>query len=238
VYWESTHNSLELLSISFPDNNTGYAVGGSLYEPAPVIMKTTDQGSSWNYHSINGYGNYTFWDIKFSNSMTGYISGTGGLILKTTDKGNNWIQQFTGISNSIRKIVISSDNPHVIFGVGNSSFVMRSLNGGINWQRINFPDGEGLYNLNFLNSNTGYVSGRLTSFPYTALLYKTTTQGDNWENINSNLPAGNGSSLILFSDENTGFFIGPKINKTTNGGLNWRTQESYPWNTNNYDIFS
>ena len=238
--WGSYHyatSSFELLSICFADNNTGYAVGGSLFEPASAILKTTNQGNSWNYHTIIGFENYTFWDIKFSNSLTGYISGTDGLILKTTDKGISWIQQFTGITNSIRKITISPDNPDVIFGAGNSSFVMRTVNGGINWQRINFPDGEGIYNLYLINSNTGYVSGRLTSYPYSPLLYKSTNQGDNWVNLNSNLPAGNGSSLILFSNENTGYFIGPKINKTTNGGLNWRTQESYPWATNNYDIF-
>jgi hypothetical protein len=87
-----------------------------------------------------------------------------------------------------------------------------------------------------LNSNTGYVSGALASYPYTSCLYKTTNQGETWENISSLLPPGTGGSLIMFRTEDLGFYVSSKIYKTTNGGQNWRLQESYLSNTNYYDI--
>lgn len=79
------------------------------------------------------------------------------------------------------------------------------------YSKIN-PSDFYLYDIFFLNNNTGWASG--------ASLLKTTNGGTNWENLGT--PYENSSlNDIHFFDANTGFLCGYGFYKTTNGGNNW-----------------
>lgn len=78
---------------------------------------------------------------------------------------------------------------------------------------------EELYDISFINSQTGYmVTGGDNYHPYSRI-YKSTNSGTNWNRHFYD-------SLVLlkrfyFLNVNTGFAYGSKIYKTTNSGLNW-----------------
>lgn len=80
------------------------------------------------------------------------------------------------------------------------------------WVQQNNPSDFYLYDIFFLNNNTGWTSG--------ISVLKTTNGGTNWENLGT--PYENsGLNDIHFFDANTGFLCGYGFYKTTNGGNNW-----------------
>ena len=76
------------VAMSFPTNETGYAVGytGS-------IWKTIDGGETWDRQrnsNILFTPQWYFNAIEFRDENTGYIAGENGCLLQTTDGGNHW----------------------------------------------------------------------------------------------------------------------------------------------------
>lgn len=80
------------------------------------------------------------------------------------------------------------------------------------WVQQNNPSNDYLFDIFFLNNNTGWASGMG--------VLKTTNGGTNWVNLGTPYE---GSSLtdIWFLDANTGFLSAYGFYKTTNGGANW-----------------
>ena len=79
-----------LNSISFPDNNTGYIVGGE-YINENIVLKTTNGGATWD--SIYTEDSNLLNAVYFTSVDTGYVVGIMGTILKTTDGGISWTSQ-------------------------------------------------------------------------------------------------------------------------------------------------
>jgi photosystem II stability/assembly factor-like uncharacterized protein len=99
--------------------------------------RTTDGGFNWTYT----YGDTSFYDIHFIDSMTGW-KASGANIKKTTNGGITWTWQtlpHLNFANVIFKF--SFINKDTIFGVGGAyhfpsayrGFVYKTTNGGINW---------------------------------------------------------------------------------------------------------
>ena len=104
--------------------------------------------------------------------------------------------------------------------------VLRTTNGGLNWQFTNFP----LYSaddLSFLNDNTGYISS-WSIFTGRSYVLKTTNSGVNWiikDSLNASF------FNMKFYDLNTGIVASKysTVHKTTNGGSNWFAQTGVIW---------
>jgi len=76
------------VAMSFPTNETGYAVGytGS-------IWKTTDAGETWERlrnSNILFQPQWYFNAVEFRDENVGYIAGEHGCLLKTNDGGEHW----------------------------------------------------------------------------------------------------------------------------------------------------
>lgn len=109
--------------------------------------------------------------------------------------------------------------------VGDAGTIMKSTNGGTNWD---FQTSGTTFHLNyvyFANSTDGWIAG-----DYGTLL-KTTDGGTNWNTLLN--PTGNHLYFVHFIDMSTGWAIGNSgiIIKTTNGGV-------VPINGNNKKITS
>jgi len=82
---------------------------------------------------------------------------------------------------------------------------------------VQFADSS-LYDIQYINSTTGYISGNL------GIVVKTTNSGVNW----SYLPTGTITQFpsLYFINENIGYLAGTagRLFKTTNGGVNWIQQ--------------
>ena len=75
-------NTLKNLNaVHFPvDDKTGYVVGNG-----GLILKTSDEGISWNQLRPGTKNNLL--DVEFNDNNTGYVVGINGTILKTTNGG-------------------------------------------------------------------------------------------------------------------------------------------------------
>src|SRR2546423_46327 len=85
-------NTLE--AVKFIDANTGIAVGEK-----GTILRTTDGGATWIFHSIGT--SVSLQGVSFTGASTGTVVGSGGAIFRTTDGGATWISQTSGTTNYI-----------------------------------------------------------------------------------------------------------------------------------------
>ena len=98
-----------------------------------------------------------------------------------------------------------------------TSYILKSTNGGDNWQII-FRNFYAMNRLQFLNLNTGYACG--------GYLYKTTNEGISWSKINT--PSVSTENMYVLN-EDTIWFVNSDglvggVYITTNGGTSWTRQ--------------
>lgn len=212
-------------ALSFPNPNTGYVVG-------TVFSKTTNFGDNWisiPTPSTGGYG------VFFPNVNTGYVIGGLTKIFKTTSAGYNWIDISPIFYNyNYHYAGISFPDTSLGFVVGSSVFtdtsiILKTTNGGINWETNYFflPSGKYLQSIFMLNSNTGFVGGA-------SILFITTNSGSTWEfRLNPTLSVIN---CIYFPSYNTGYGVCSfgDIIKTTDGGDTWLRQTP----VTGYDLYT
>ncbi|MCC6864756.1 MAG: T9SS type A sorting domain-containing protein [Ignavibacteria bacterium] len=110
-------------SISFIDNNNGWALNLELYR----LYKTTNSGNNWIL-SDSLTDCFNAHDIFFTSLNTGYVSGDCGQMFKTTNSGLNWYQQITG-TNAFRSSAFFL-NDTVGWSVGGNGVIIKTINGG------------------------------------------------------------------------------------------------------------
>jgi len=100
-----------LISVSFPDANTGYGVGYN-----SKIVKTTNGGQSFDLQFINMYGNKLN-TVYFINPNTGFVAGGkmtspySAVIYKTVNGGISWYDVSPSTSDiDFRSIHFPSDS--------------------------------------------------------------------------------------------------------------------------------
>jgi photosystem II stability/assembly factor-like uncharacterized protein len=142
-----------------------------------------------------------------------------------------WYQQFMPylggrsivditFTDSLRGYAITNE-------VSDTSFILRTTNGGDNWFFSHYDNGvASYYNIQFINPNTGFVSGYI----YDGSLFKivkTTNGGANWFYINSAFDVVAVDMHVLNQDTiwlaDAGLLTGGLF-RTTNGGANWIRQ--------------
>lgn len=174
--------------------------------------------------------------VYFINSNTGYATGVRSVnntnyprVMKTTNAGANWFEQLTPFRDSAdlnyRCVSFADINTGIlVFAqmVSPATYggLVRTTNGGINWNKISIPVDAHMTRVKFINSSTGFATGY-------HIIYKTTNAGLNW------VPAFQSSSCaylfgIFFNNDNTGYVVGNNgfILKTSNCGENWIQQTS------------
>ncbi|MBI5403051.1 MAG: T9SS type A sorting domain-containing protein [Ignavibacteriae bacterium] len=129
---------------------------------------------------------------------------------------SGWIRQspvpyqFSGYS-------IKLLNNNTGFCVGQMGNIIKTTNGGINWNSVNSNTTKILRYICFINSTTGFATGD------SSIIIKTTNAGNDWFiSYASNSKASVHS--IYFINQNTGFAYRDTCNfllKTTNAGENW-----------------
>jgi len=172
----------------FGDQNV-YAVGN--YGGPAIFFKSEDGGETWSRNVLDSllFGAI---DVHFVDPMHGYICGSGpdtgalvyeGLILHTKDGGDTWeVLMRTGEPYTyIWKMDFLNNGK--IFGavetfMGQRPAIIRSLDGGLNWELIDLPhdpefpfDGQGI---GFLNDSLGWFAG------YGFGLFETQDGGESW----------------------------------------------------------
>jgi photosystem II stability/assembly factor-like uncharacterized protein len=205
-----------LLFLTFDSINsqTGFVIGDF-----GTLIKTTDGGNSW---SIKETGMVqTLFKTYFIDNQTGWIAGgtTTRFIIKTTDQGETWNQQFMINSGLLRCVWFVSGSTG--YAVGSFGTVLRTTNGGTNWDSTTVIGGNILLQtICFPFSTTGFVTGS------NGTLFKTTNGGNNWIALNSNTT--NNLYASYFRSVRIGWVggTGGLIQETINGGSNWTVQNT------------
>lgn len=117
-------------TIQFVDELNGFAFGS-----VGVFTKTTDRGETWSdAYSITPYWIHTAFFVNENLGFAG-AGGTGNdQIFRTTDKGNTW----TAVRNTSENgaiLGISFLDNHRGWACAYNGTILRTLNGGLNWER-------------------------------------------------------------------------------------------------------
>ena len=124
-----------------------------------------------------------------------------------------WIEQNSGTAASLSDVFCITADTVVV--VGNPGIILRTTNGGLQWNSISSPSTEWLNRVKFVDSQTGYIVGNHGT------LLKTTDAGQTWQNINT------GTNMNLYAldclSADTLYISGSQgtMLKTINGGISW-----------------
>lgn len=159
-------------------------------------------------------------DMVFpENSNIGYAIDADR-IFKTTDKGLTWKVVRTDPVAYFEHIEAINDNAVYVFGIGETSIVRRSFNGGSTWGAMNLPPGKINY-LTFRTESKGWVS----MYDNTKeIIYYTQNGGVRWKPMAEYRFNSFMFNKMKFLDDSTGLAIGKefKTYKTTDSGKVWQ----------------
>lgn len=146
-----------LNGISFTDTLIGVAVGDN-----GTILKTTDGGNTWNTVTAPVMRNFNA--VRFINATTGYIVGGSNYpdskrtILRTTNGGISWAVLNDEAGGILKDITFTGSTIGYI--VGDSSILLKTTDGGLNWSEIIVPGASPNQTFNcveFYNNNLGMI---------------------------------------------------------------------------------
>ena len=200
------------------------------------IYITTNAGANWYLRDVNTpYYSY-YRQIYFINFNVGYYY-SGGHLFKTTNNGLSWTDNYTTIG--IKHISFVNELTGWEAGTYNSPFpppygtnyaeVRNTTNGGNNWNiQINIQENSySVYRVFFKDVNSGFYNDFSSSS-----LKRTINGGINYLSV---MNGGNYKNYYAmhFSSNETGWFIGDQIIKTTDGGANFSsiTNTTFPVNS-------
>ncbi|MDD5363681.1 MAG: T9SS type A sorting domain-containing protein [Ignavibacteria bacterium] len=190
--------------IDFLNKDTGWI---SYYSLTDGLLQTTNGGQSWQLQTDISSPTKIF----FVNSITGWVIGNSGQNLyKTTNSGVNWfVQSHTSSENYYDVYFATQDTGWIIknIGTGNKSLV-RSTNGGNNWDSVNAPIIPTESRLCFIGNKYGWAGSGLHKI-------FASKDGYNW---GTQYSPSNRSDNISFADTLHGWAAYTGLVHTTDGG--------------------
>ncbi|MBS1493838.1 MAG: T9SS type A sorting domain-containing protein [Bacteroidetes bacterium] len=202
--------------VNFLNANTGFTCSFN-----GEISRSTNAGVNWTTVYANGSSNYLY-TMGFLNANTGFAGGFSYTV-RTTNGGTNWtesslsgFQYSNSVLSSTKAIMCGSQT-------GSDGGVWTSTDAGASWNYVQVTASNILYDIYFVDANTGYVVGG------GGLAYKTTNGGTSW---GSALTTGSTNTFqcVYFQNANTGFIAGSggSVYRTTNGGTNFTQCTTIP----------
>ncbi|MCD4697346.1 MAG: T9SS type A sorting domain-containing protein [Bacteroidales bacterium] len=148
--WHSEYFSgMNFFDMYFTDENNGWIVGNY-----GAIFKTVDGGKNWSPQQFPLSKRLNA--VHFINSQKGIIVGEEGLILRTINGGETWTSEYSGVSNWLHDVFLTSENSAWVAG---SSKILYSNDGGVVWDDQTFDDYCSLQKISFVNKNVGWMAG-------------------------------------------------------------------------------
>ncbi|MBL0102395.1 MAG: hypothetical protein IPP51_00645 [Bacteroidetes bacterium] len=165
---------------------------------------------------ITSFGRDTI--VAVGGSLLNPVSGwpeNSCFIIRSTDGGNSWAYTYRGQSQAqFHKLCALSDSKG--FAVSDSGLLYSTIDAGATWKKEVLPYNYNLYNIEFTDTSTGYMTGSEEKY------WKTTDGGESWV-LHSVGGSFNGLYDIEWVNDTTGFLCGEKSYRTTNGGTSWST---------------
>ena len=148
-------DQLNLKTVFFISPQTGWTAG-----KYGKILKTTNGGTDWT-EGVFPDDYAILYSVYFSSESTGYAVGGlgGGKIYKTTNGGDLWISmpyERTQTSEPLSIFFTDNNNGWVAGNMGN---LMKTTDGGNNWEYQSIGVIYNLYSVFFASENIGWVVG-------------------------------------------------------------------------------
>jgi photosystem II stability/assembly factor-like uncharacterized protein len=217
----------------------GSATGG--------IWRTTDGGATWSERSsnfpalpISSFSSDRTGSVIYAGtgeSVSSFYSAIGNGIFKSTDKGVTWTQLPSTNNHPdfsiVTRVISDPDNPNTILAstvphnltTDNTSAIMRSTDGGLNWTKV--KEVEGIFEqVTFTPSNFKIQYACENGVG----VWKSTDAGLTWNLSNKGMsPDGrieicvspSNSNFIFASAEGTLSGTGSDLYHSSDGGLTW-----------------
>jgi len=185
-----------------------------------AVISNSFAQSGWVRYTLNipNVSSYTFYDVQFINSNTGFIVGyknnpQQAVFLKTTDSGINWSVSSFPLESFFSVGFIDANTGVISAGYN----YRRTTNGGATWSPVTNLSSIWMAKIVFRNSTTGFAFGP-SSIDYT------NDAGLSWQHsFTSNKIYLNDA---VFLTQNKAIAVGTNSFTTTNGGLNWAYESS------------
>lgn len=203
-------DATDIVAVEYAGNNTFYLVDGALEK----ILKTTDNGETWNRVRTLVNFNAVDSDIHMFDEMNGLVTASGG-IFRTSDGFEN----ITPVTNlGIGATDLFFVGSEIGYTVGYSGRIHKTTDGGDTWIEQNSNTTTELRHVYFFDANTGFAvkSG--------SELLHTVDGGNTWNT--TAIPSGVWED-IAFTDAQHGVVLGwSNIIYTSDGGVTW-TESAY-----------
>jgi photosystem II stability/assembly factor-like uncharacterized protein len=207
---------------------------------AGKVLLTSDAGFTWTRGETGT--NRALYRVRFVDATHGWISGQEGLILHTSDGGKTWQRQKSGADVYLFSLYFIDQNRG--WAVGDRSILLETRDGGTNWTLHKIVSAAAkelspeeavvsqdpvLYDVQFLDANTGWVVGEFGK------IYHTTDGGQTWSEQEKTLLGEEVLDVldiptffgVRFTDPQNGLVAGldGKIARTHDGGAMWKFEK-------------
>lgn len=164
-------------------------------------------------------------DVYFLNEQNGWIVGSGGIYLTTKNGGKSWTKEKNFTEDNIRQIYFADEQNGWLLcerdlyalGTNSPSYLLKTTNGGVNWQRVEFADNQRkrITKFFFAKSGSGLAIGEGGAF------YALADDRQIWQRTAS--PARYLLFDGVFTGDANGTVVGAggTILYTENAGLSW-----------------
>lgn len=188
------------------------------------IHRSTDNGNTWT-DLTNTMAIGQIYRIGVSQADNRVICGLQDNGTKLRGTNNQWTSPLGGDGMDC---AIHPTNPSIMYGSFQEGDVQRSTDGGQQFTRIIFRQGEGAWVTPITLAPNG------TLFVGYRDVWRTTNQGANWTNISLNLSPNNPLTSLAVAPTNINVIYAANdftVFRTTNGGSNWQTVFTRPTGT-------
>jgi photosystem II stability/assembly factor-like uncharacterized protein len=222
----SDSTSQPIKKIFFLDSFNGWLLGYNAW-----TSRTTNGGINWIFNRNNAWNTD---DIYFINNNTGWIAERSRIWI-STNGGINWSIQLNTSSTLGNYKSIYFKDTNVGWATSDVGTVIKSTNGGSNWNSVIEPPYGTIFSIWFFDKNKGWAVGNYSDDGFVC---KTNDGGFHWTShtryYNKYLNA------ISFINANTGFVAATNgcILKTVNGGQNWDSLTIGNYSYNSIDFIN
>jgi len=182
-----------------------------------VIVVSADDGKSWSRTELQGAPTLIdiaacpdgdFFTVAYESEL--WHSTDGGLSWKTVQLGTREIPQ-----------ALTCDVLNRLWLIGGFATIQSSTNKGNSWNDQSLNDDLFLTNIQFVNGETGYISGEFGT------VLKTEDAGKSWQHL-ATLPDNFYPHTALFKEGGIGWVggLGGQILNTRDGGKTWDPQQT------------